>query len=251
MLPDSRATGGPRAPARAGARWFAGWGRFALACLALTTAACAPTSVAPSILRVAPVHGRESEFQFGVRTGPRIPAASQSIAAGAFTPSTDGIRPPEFGAVYELDYAHRVWRRLVLHAGVVAEFFGGLPLPALGLLAGASYRWEVGPVSLAPALAARGATGLGLNAVGGNDHFVAGEFSLTLSAAGDDASRVGLVPFVSVQRTFQAQATSLLFGGVLVMRFSSTEIYGGLGRAWLVDGPAWNVPLVGFRVGGS
>lgn len=227
------------------------WARLALAWLALTATSCAPTSVAPSVLRVAPVHGRESEFQFGVRTGPRIPAAGRSIAAGSFTPSTDGLRPPEFGAVYELDYARRVWRRLVLHGGVAAEFFGGLPLPALAVLAGASYRWEVGPVSIAPALAARGATGLGLELVGGNDHFVAGEFSLTLSAAGDDASRVGLVPFISVQRTFQAQATSLLFGGVLVMRFSSIELYGGLGRAWLIDGPAWNVPLVGFRVGGS
>ncbi|MEW5737376.1 MAG: hypothetical protein AB1938_00535 [Myxococcota bacterium] len=218
----------------------------------LLLASCAPTSVAPSIIRLEAPDDRSSEFQFGVRTGPRITAVVESENAGVFNPSIDGTMPPELGAAYGLDYTRVVWKQLAIHGGVQAEFFGGLPLPALGLAAGLSYRWQVGRVSIAPALAARAATSFGFLFIGGSGHLFAADFSLTLSAAGTDRSRVGLAPFASVQHTLGPNVTSILFGGLMIVRFESVEVFGGVGRAWLSPaGPAWNVPLVGVRVGGS
>ncbi|GMU63598.1 MAG: hypothetical protein AMXMBFR34_53610 [Myxococcaceae bacterium] len=219
-------------------------------CLCL--AACAPTSVAPSIIRLQPPRDRDSEFQFGVRTGPRLTAVTQSENAGGFNPAVGGTMPPELGAAYELDYTHVVWRQLAVHGGVQAEFFGGLPLPALGVAAGVSYRWQAGVFSIAPAIAGRGATSFGFDLVGGAGHILSADLSLTLSAAGSDRARVGLVPFASVQHTLGPNVTSVLFGALVVMRFEAVEVFGGVGRAWISPaGPSWNVPLVGVRVGGS
>ncbi|MCC6334094.1 MAG: hypothetical protein IT380_08920 [Myxococcales bacterium] len=218
-------------------------------CLCL--AACAPTSVAPSIIRLQPPRDRDSEFQLGVRTGPRLTAVIQSESAGSFNPAVGGTLPPELGAAYELDYTRVVWRQLAVHGGVQAEFFGGLPLPALGLAAGVSYRWQAGIFSIAPAIAGRGATSFAVDLVGGKGHILSADLSLTVSAAGSDRARIGLVPFASLQRTFGPDVTNLFFGGLVVVRFETVEVFGGVGRAWLApSGPAWNVPLVGVRVGG-
>lgn len=214
--------------------------------------ACAPTSVAPSIIRLAPTHHDDAEFQFGVRTGPRISAVTQAQSTSGFDAQKDGSALPALGFAYELDYTRIVWRRLALHAGVQTECMGGLPMIGLGVSAGVSYRWELGRVSFAPALAARGSTDFGLVTNGGPASFVSGDASFTISAAGIDESRLGLAPFISVQRTFQAQdTTTIFFGGLLVVRYRTVEIFGGLGRSSVSGGPAWNVPLVGLRFSGS
>jgi len=209
--------------------------------------------VAPSIIRLAPTHFDESEFQFGVRTGPRISAVNQAQTSGGFDEQKDGSTLPALSVAYELDYTRVVWRRLALHAGVQAECLGGLPMVGLGLSVGVSYRWELGRLSFAPSLAARGATDFGLLTNGGGPaSFVSGDAAFTVSAAGGDLSRLGLAPFVSVQQTFQTQGTtSLFFGGLLVVRFRSVELFGGLGRGYIPGGPAWNVPLVGLRFSSS
>ena len=227
--------------------------RLAGALLALILTACAPTSVAPSIIRLAPTHNDEAEFQFGVRTGPRVSAVTQAQRSGGFDEQKDGSALPALSAAYELDYTRVVWRRLALHAGVQTECMGGLPMLGMGLSVGVSYRWELGRISFAPAMAARGATDFGLITNGGGPaSYVSGDATFTLSAAGTDNSRLGLAPFLSVQQTFQAQGTtSLFFGGLLVVRFRAVEFFGGLGRGYILGGPAWNVPLVGLRFSSS
>jgi hypothetical protein len=228
--------------------------RGATLLLALLTGlcSCAPTSVAPTVIRMAAPAATDTEFHFGLRTGPRIPSVVETVNAGAFSPSIDGTLPPELGAVYEFDYTRVLWRQLALHGSVQAEFFGGIPLPSLGVGLGVSYRWQLGRVSIAPALGGRGATSFGINMIGGTGHFLSGDVSLTLSVAGSDRSRIGLVPFASVQQTFGADVTSAFFGGLVAVRYDMVEVFGGVGRAYLFPaGPAWNVPLVGVRVGGS
>jgi hypothetical protein len=208
--------------------------------------------VAPTVIRMAAPADTDTEFHFGLRTGPRIPSVVEANAAGTFNPSVGGLVPPELGAVYEFDYTRVVWRQLALHAGAQAEFFGGIPLPSLGLGVAVSYRWQLGPVSVAPALGGRGATSFGLHLIGGTGHFLSGDFSLTLSVAGIDRSRIGLVPFVSLQQTFGANVTSGLVGGLVAVRYDAVEIFAGVARAYLFPaGPGWNVPMVGVRVGGS
>jgi hypothetical protein len=160
--------------------------------------------------------------------------------------------PPGLGAAYGLDDTHIVWRGLAVHAAIQAEFFGGLPLPSLGLGAGLSYRFQAGRISVAPAVAGRAATSFGLALIGGSGHLVSADFSLTLSAAGTDRARLGLVPFANVQHALGPDVTSGLVGALVVVRFGVVELFGGIGRAWMAPaGPAWNVPLVGLRVSGS
>lgn len=220
------------------------------ALLAWALVGCAPTSVAPSIIRLPPTHLGESEFQFGVRTGPRIASVNQARSSGGFDGHSESDVISATGVGYELDYTRLVWRRLALHAGVQAECLGGLPMLGLGLSVGVSYRWQLGWLSIAPAAAARGSTDFGITTIGGGPaSHVSGDAALTLSVGADDFSRLGLVPFFGVQQTFQAQdTTSFLFGGLLVVRFRSLELFGGLGRSFIPGGPSWNVPLLGVRV---
>jgi len=213
---------------------------------------CAPTSVAPTVIRLQAPRDTDTEFQFGLRTGPRVTAVVEANSAGAFAPQTDGPVPPNLGLAYELDYTHVLWRGLAVHGSAQAELFGGLPLPSLGAGAGLSYRWQFGAFSFAPAIAGRGASSFGQNMVGGNGSYLSGDASLTFSVAGGDRSRIGFVPFVSLQQMFGTRATTIYFGGLFVMRYQAVELFAGVGRTYLFSaGPAWNVPLVGIRVGGS
>jgi hypothetical protein len=209
--------------------------------------------VAPSIIRLPPTHLDESEFQFGLRTGPRIASVTQARSSGSFDGQSESDVLTASGVAYEFDYTRLVWRRLAIHAGVQTECLGGLPMPGLGLSVGVSYRWQLGRLSIAPAAAARGSTDFGISTIGGGPaSHVSGDAALTLAVGGDDLSRIGLVPFIGVQRTFQARdTTSLLFGGLFAVRFRAVELFVGLGRGVIPGGPSWNVPLLGVRFGNT
>ena len=214
--------------------------------------ACAPTSLAPSIIRYEPLDATEPEHRLGLRSGPRLSASIVKQQSGTLDPEVGTLGPPEVGLSLEYQRTQPFAGGFAAHLGVQAEIFYAVPLPGLGLMAGLSYRKQIGNVSIAPALAVHGATDFGIATATVSGSFVGGDFGLSISAAESDVARIGVTPFVSVWQSFQGGTSQTVFfpGAMVFARFRSVELLAGFGRVY-TGGAAWNVPLLGVRAGGN
>lgn len=220
----------------------------AAALLAVALSGCAATTLAPGIVRLAPVDPTRGETYLGVRTGPRITTA---LVSQRLTSDLGINEPPELGAAFELQFSRPLVEGLSVHFGAQGEVFFGLPAPAVGAMAGVSWFGRAGPLGVAPALSARGATDFGLGVTTAEGSMVGADLSVTVSLPEGDTAQLGLTPFVSVQRNFgAAEATSFLVGGLVSARFLAVELQVGLGRVF-AGNQAWNVPMLGVRTGGN
>jgi hypothetical protein len=211
---------------------------------------CAPTSIAPSVIRLEAPEPEATSFRLGLRSGPRVPLAEASIRAGAFRGDNDSFHVPEWSAAYDFALTLPLGRGVGFHAGVQAEFFYPIPMAALGGWVGFSWLFRVGPLAFAPAIAARGASDFGLVSVGGPANLFAGDAAVTISYRVEDRVWIGIIPFASQGFAGQALDTQYWFaGGCLMGRVGKVEILGGWGRVWVASGPSWNVPLIGIRAG--
>lgn len=224
-----------------------------LIALAPTLQGCSPTVVAPSIIRIDPLKPEAGGLRFGVRSGPRPAQVNNSLARAGFDGKTDIFNVPEWSLAYDIAYTYPVTERLSVHGGVQAEFLFPIPFPGVGAYVGTSYLFRLGNYAIAPSLALRGASDLGLpsTSTGGPSSFVGLEFAPTLSYRPDERVWVGVTPFVSAQFLAAARGdNSFLFaGGVFFFRLDKFELMGGFGQAWFADGRSWMVPIMGIRVG--
>lgn len=230
---------------------FHRWVLLPVALLAGMTLCCSPTVVGPSIIRLDPLKPEASGLRFGVRSGPRPAAANVSLAKTGFDGKADIFKVPEWSLAYDLGYTYPIGQSFSIHAGVQAEFLYPIPFPGIGAYAGASYLIRFGDYSIAPALAVRGASDLGLPSTssGGPSSFVGVEFAPTFSMRSDNRVWAGITPFVSGQYLAARTNNMFLFaGGVAFFRIDKFELSGGFGQAWFADGRSWLVPLMGIRV---
>ncbi len=225
--------------------------RLAAGGLALVLGACAPTSLAPSIIRYEPLNAEEPEHRLSIRSGPRLASALTSLSASTLDTEVGTPTPPELGVALEYQRTQPVGQGFALHAGVQAELFYFLPSPGLGLMGGISWRKQFGTVSIAPAIALRGASDFGISTATPSGSFISGDLGLSISAAEGDTARLGVTPFLSVVQSFRATMDTVFFvGAMLFARFRSFELLVGFGRIY-TGGVAWNVPLLGVRAGGN
>lgn len=209
---------------------------------------CAATTLAPGIVRLAPVEPTKGESYLGVRTGPRIGTAVETQRLQA---DLGFQEPPELGSAFELQIARPLIGGLSVHLGAQGEVFFGLPAPAFGAMAGLSWFTRAGPLGVAPAFSVRGATDFGLSAVMPPGSMVGADVSVSISLAEGETAQLGLTPFASVQRSFGAiEVSSLLAGALVTARFLAVELQLGLGRVF-TGTQAWNVPMLGIRTGGN
>lgn len=225
------------------------------ALLALLGCACAPTALAPSVIRLGrpPLAVNEepkTELRFGLRSSPRIATAEAQLGTSSFAGTDDAFHSPPWSIAWDFQVGVPLNRVLQLHAGLGTEVLYGIPFPALSLMLGVSALWNVGPLGIAPALSVRGGTDFGLAFTGPSGSIVAFDFSPTLSGTGDSATWLGLTPFVQGGWSFSARTDVrwLFAGAVVAMKFNRLELSAGFGRAFFPDGRAWTVPLVGLRV---
>jgi hypothetical protein len=226
--------------------------RASLAALSLLClAACAPTSLAPSIIRYEPLDPNEPEHRLGLRTGPRLSSSLARLEAGTLDRDVGTVAPPEVGLALEYQRTQPFTSGLAVHLGVQAEIFYALPLPGLGVMAGLSWRKQLGSASIAPAIAVRGATDFGIATVTVPGSFIGGDVGVSISAAESDTARIGVTPFFSVWQSLRGSMATVLFTGAMVFaRFRMVELLAGFGRMY-TGGAAWNVPLFGVRLGGN
>lgn len=230
---------------------------MAVAAVAALLAGCPSTTLAPSIIQFAPVRPDRTEFQIGVRSGPRLATAYTSRARGTWAGDEDPFSPFNWGLAWDAAVTFPFKSGLAVHLGGQLEFAYPLPLPGVGAFVGASYLAQSGRFSIAPSLAVRGATDFGTGrattaAIGGvPGSAVSADVGITLGARVHDDVRFGLVPFVSLAAPFSSVAVPLTVyaGAVLAVRVARMEFTVGFGRVIALDGTAFTVPLVGVRAG--
>lgn len=218
----------------------------------LLASGCASTSLAPSIIRYEPLNPEEPEVRLGVRTGPRLASSLAALQARTLDAEVGTPVPPELGVSLEYQRTQPLKGGLALHLGAQAELFYFLPAPAIGVMAGLSYRYQIGTVSIAPSIAARGSTDFGVSFVTVKGSAVGGDLAVTLSATEGGTARLGITPFFSAWAAFNGEnpVPALFAGAMLLARFHSVELLMGFGRVFSA-GTAWNVPLLGVRAGGN
>jgi hypothetical protein len=217
-------------------------------------AGCASTSLAPSIIRFAPPSSSLDPVgvNLGLRTGPRLANVLQpntgSVLGATNSGSSFDLRN-NLGLMWDLDVVVRTRSPIAFHLGAQAEFGYPIPVPGFGLFAGVSAALTKGQLTVAPALAIRGATDFGLAGItGASGSYLAADVCVTLSVRALDDVRLALVPFFSVQQPASRVTLpfSLYAGGMVVARFGSIEAMAGFGRVF-ADAQSFNVPLMGLR----
>lgn len=218
-------------------------------------AGCAPTTLSPMAMRLAPLEPGGTAGSVGFRSGPRlsVPVSQPRNFHGDAAP----FSAPQWGLAYDAQLLAPLSEQFALHLGFQAELsctYSGcpLPIPGYGVSLGLSQYVSLGPLSIAPAVMLKGATDFGLGVVGGPGSQVGAEASLSL-ALHDGSTSVGLVPFCGVHRVLgeRGSASALYFGAVIAGHFSlgvgdAVELSMGLGRVRMDRGPAWTVPLLGL-----
>ena len=222
------------------------------AALAALLSGCAPTLLAPSIIRYQPFDAETSDNRLSVRSGPRLATNLNSLAGGSLDTDEGATLPPELGVAMEYQRMFLVGPDgVALHLGAQAELLAILPAPGLGLMAGLSWRGQLGAVSIAPAVAIRGSTNFGLGVITIPGSQLGADACVTLALAEGKTARLGVTPFFSLTRVFgPSNDTAAFTGALLFVRFLSFEVQMGVGRVFSA-GAAWNVPLLGVRMGGS
>lgn len=229
-----------------GVSWLAG--------LVLLTS-CAPTSLAPTVIRYEPLDPSIGENRLGLRTGPRLSTALATLQNGTLDEDIGTPAPPEMGVGIEYVRLQPLIGNFAAHVGVQAEIFYAIPFPALSAFAGLSHRWQFGRVSIAPALGLRAGTDFGTTAVSGPPASTwGGDVGLSLSITEGETARLGLTPFFALWQTYSPTAsgltTAVFAGAIFFMRFTQFELIVGLGRVF-ANNAGWNVPLLGVRTGAN
>jgi len=220
---------------------------------------CAPTTLAPMILRLDPGDLTQGETTIGVRSGPRMSVPVATTASGG-TSSFDGDKNvfsiPQWGLAYDLAHHAPIANGFTGHLGLQGEFYLTAPLPALGVYAGLSRYFALGKVSLAPTVVGRFTTDFGLPSIGGPSTQAGGEVSVALGVHPEDRITLGLVPFFSYQRLWinGGNTFALYTGAVAVARLrydifgAALEISCGYGRVFMPNNLSWNTPILGVRL---
>lgn len=219
----------------------------------LALAGCAPTSLAPSIIRYEPIDPTVGENRLGIRTGPRLGPSLTQLDARNLDKEVGTPLPPELGVALEYVRLQPLTDNLAVHLGVQAELMYAIPFPGLSAMAGLSYRWQFGNVSIAPSISGRAGTDFGTTIATTPGSFVGGDLGVSLSASEGETARLGVTPFIGLWQGFRPGVASrtVFFPGVMVfVRFGLFELMAGFGRV-LVGNDAWNVPLLGVRIGGN
>ncbi len=183
----------------------------------------------------------------GLRTGPRMVAALPGSPLD-FRGDSDSFHfPQQLSLAYDFGATRALSDRSALHFGAQGEFLYPFPLPAYGAYLGLSHAVTAGPITVAPAICARGGTDFGLGNPSASQ--IGAELSASFSIR-EGTSAFALAPFVSANGILSDRgATALYAGGVLALRFDKLEVTGGFGRVFLIGGQSWNVPLLGIRGG--
>ncbi|MBL8916572.1 MAG: hypothetical protein JNM17_38080 [Archangium sp.] len=221
----------------------------------LALSACAPTSLAPTVIRYEPLEPSVGENRLGLRTGPRLSSAIARVEGGTLDDDIGTPAPPELGLGLEYVRLQPLIGNFAVHFGVQAEFFYAIPFPALGAFAGLSHRWQIGVLSIAPGLGLRAGTDFGtITAAGPPASTWGGDVSVSISLAEGETARIGVSPFFALWQTYSPTASGLntaaFAGAVLFVRFTQFELIVGLGRVFAKN-TGWNVPLIGVRTGGN
>lgn len=226
------------------------------ACLVLVgLAGCAPTTLSPMAVRLAPLEPDDVTARVGFRSGPRlsVPLSQPRNFHGDDAP----FSAPQWAFAYDGQFLVPMGESFALHLGLQAEVGCSsracpVPVPGYGVSLGLSQYIPMGPLSVAPAVMVNGATDFGLGVVGGPGSQVGAEASVTL-ALHDGSTSVGFAPFCGVHRVLGARGdtSALYFGAVIAGRFSlgvgdAVEVSMGLGRVQMERGPGWTVPLLGI-----
>lgn len=216
--------------------------------LGLLLASCAPTLVAPSILRLPAVDQPQAlGLSLTARLGPRVPTTLAAIRSNRFNPQTDSWRVPELGVAYDLSLQKPLAAGVSLHVGVQGEFFYPLPFPGYGVTLGISKLIRGAHWSVAPSLATRAATDFGLRGLGGPGSFVAVDGAITLALLDGENAALGVAPFVSGVFSFGATRDFVgVVGALGFARYRGWLLQGGAARALLADGTQWTVPMLGL-----
>jgi hypothetical protein len=221
-------------------------------CLLLS---CAPTSVAPSLIRYEPLDPELGENRLGLRTGPRLSSALSKLAAGTLDEDIGTPAPPELGVALEYVRLQPLVGNFALHVGVQAEIFYAIPFPALGAFGGVSHRWQFGNVSIAPAITLRAGSDFGAAIITSPAASTwGGDVGVSFSLTEGETARIGVTPFFALWQSYSPAisrlTTAAFAGAMLFVRFTQFEILIGLGRVF-ANNAGWNVPLLGVRTGGN
>lgn len=233
--------------------------RWLLMAVLAACAGCAPTTLAPMVIRLAPDELDHSSTLVGLRTGPRLTtpiAASRpgGSVSSSFAGDHNIFNVPQWGLAYDLVLNVPITRATALHLGAQGEFLYPLPLPSYGVYAGASHYIGLGRASIAPALIAHASTDFGIGSIGGPGSQVGGELTVALGWRPEERLTLGLCPFVSYNLVWSGSTFTyaIYTGGALVVRVGSgTDVYelsGGFGRVFM-QGASWNAPILGVRSG--
>ncbi len=188
---------------------------------------------------------------FGIRTGPRVADDERALTAGTLQSDRPLIMPPELGVAFDFAASLPLGDALRLHLLAQAEVFFGLPLPAIGLGVGLSYRQQFGLLHLIPALSLRGGTDFGLSPFS----TPTSRFSLTPEASlfigtCDSTTAFGLIPFAALSNQLggTSDRTFFMWGAVGAVRSGRFTFTAGFARVRLTAGDI-SVPLLGLQVG--
>lgn len=223
----------------------------------LGAAGCAPSTLAPTIIRVTPGDPTKTSGMIGVRTGPRVsvPLATTGSFSGGFAGDSNSFSVPQLSVAYDLGLTKPVTRWTALHVGAQGEFYYPFPLPGYGVYGGISHLIQVGSLVVTPAVAVRGATDFGLSSIGGPGTFAGGEASMSIAWRPEEKVAIGIVPFVNVQHLWTAgtETNAVYAGAVLVGHIETSvdtyELMGGFGRVFMPNVSSWNAPIIGLRAG--
>jgi hypothetical protein len=228
---------------------------FRLGPLLVVLAGCAPTSVAPSVIRYEPLDPEVGENRLGLRSGPRLSSALNRVDAMTLDDAIGTPAPPELGVALEFVRLQPLIGNFAVHLGVQAEFLFAIPFPGVGAFGGVSHRWQFGALSIAPAVTLRAATDFGAGLITAPSASTwGGDVGVSFSLAEGETARVGVTPFFALWQSYSPSigrlATAAFAGALLFVRFTQFELLLGLGRVF-ANGVGWNVPLVGVRTGGN
>ncbi|WP_164016627.1 hypothetical protein [Pyxidicoccus trucidator] len=231
-----------------------------LSAVLAVAAGCAPTTLSPMGVRLARGDPSHMTTRAGMRTGPRMSVPLQ--APEDFEGNRAPFSSPQWSVAYEADLLFPVGGGTGLHVGFQGEVGCDeleatcpVPIPGYGLSMGLSHYFELGDVSLAPAVMLRGATDFGLASVGGPSSVVGAEASASLAVRMDDTV-VGVVPFLGVHRVVIGdRTTTATYGGMALaghFEFGDgefLELTAGAGRVDMRGVEPWWAPIFGFRGG--
>ncbi|MCP3140888.1 hypothetical protein [Pyxidicoccus xibeiensis] len=223
-------------------------------------AGCAPTTMSPMGVRLARGGAGHVTKRAGIRTGPRLSVPLQTPEE--FQGNRAPFSSPQWSVAYDADLLIPVGGGTGVHVGFQGEVGCDeveatcpVPVPGYGLSLGMSHFFQLGDVSIAPAVVLRGATDFGFASVGGPSSVLGVEASASLALHGDDAV-FGVVPFIGVHRLIISDRTaSATYAGVaLAGQFEIgggefVELTAGAGRVDMRGVEPWWAPIFGIRGG--